>query len=88
LSLKGGNTSKALRVADRLHKLLAESGTAHKNSKVSDLITLSAGLSSIFPGDSTSMSRGDSQSMKLLMANVDEALNAAVEAGQNQTIVK
>jgi diguanylate cyclase (GGDEF)-like protein len=78
--LKGGNATNAFRIAEHLHKLVNESYIEHNYSPISNFITLSSGLSSLFP-DTTN-------SMKMLMGNVDKALKSAIEAGQNQTSVE
>ncbi|GLS91487.1 hypothetical protein GCM10007916_25560 [Psychromonas marina] len=76
---KGSNATTGLRVANALHELIASSSIEHKTSSISDFITISAGLSCLIPDKSNSM--------KILMNQVDIALNKAVQDGRNQTSV-
>jgi diguanylate cyclase (GGDEF)-like protein len=75
--LKGGNATNALRVAEYLHTFIAESQTEHKYSEIGDVMTVSVGLSSIFPSDINSM--------RVLMGETNKALNIAIKSGRNQT---
>jgi len=77
--IKGGNATNALRVAKYLHTFIEESQTEHKYSKVADVLTVSVGLSSLFPNDTNSMST--------LMSDTNNALNNAIQSGRNQTCV-
>lgn len=77
--IKGGNATNALRVAEYLHTFIAESSTEHKYSEVSDVVTVSVGLSSLFPSDSNSM--------KMLEDEAEKALQVAITSGRDQTSV-
>ncbi len=77
--IKGGNATNALRVADVLHRSVAESATEHKYSEASDVVTVSIGLSSLFPSDINSK--------KMLMVEANTALHAATTSGRNQISV-
>lgn len=77
--IKGGNATNALRIAESLHKFIAESNTEHKYSEVSDFVTVSIGLSSLFATDSNSI--------ETLIDEAKKALNTAIKAGRNQTSV-
>jgi diguanylate cyclase (GGDEF)-like protein len=71
--IKGGTVDAAQEVAELLRVAVEESRTEHKHSKVSDVVTLSIGLSSVFP-----------TSMNVLMQKSVEELNTAKNAGRNQ----
>ena len=77
--LKGGNATNALRVAESLHKFISESGTENIYSDISDLLSVSVGLSSQFPSDSNSINE--------LLRETNDALLEAINAGRNQTSV-
>ncbi|MFT6985649.1 MAG: diguanylate cyclase (GGDEF)-like protein [Psychromonas sp.] len=77
--LKGGNATQALRIAEQIHLLVAEVNTEHKCSEVSDVITVSIGLSSTLPSHLNSMA--------LLRDESKKAFHAAIKAGRNQTSV-
>jgi diguanylate cyclase (GGDEF)-like protein len=77
--VKGGNTADRLKDAESLHMALASASIEHKSSSIADSVTLSAGLSCLFPNETNSM--------KILMKNVDQALNRAIHEGRNQTSI-
>ena len=77
--IKGGNSTKALKAAESLRIALNDLNLAHPHSTVSDIITMSMGLSSIYPSDSNNM--------KILMAKVNDALSDAKSAGKAQLSV-
>ena len=77
--LKGGNATNALRVAKYLHTFVEESQTEHQYSEISDYLTVSIGLSSLFPNDMNSI--------RMLMGEANKALNLAIKSGRNQTNV-
>lgn len=77
--LKGGNATNALRVAEYLHTFITESETEHLYSEIDDVMTVSVGLSSLFPDDHNSL--------QVLMGESNKALNQAIKAGRNQTSV-
>jgi diguanylate cyclase (GGDEF)-like protein len=77
--IKGGNATGALRIAEALHKSVQASATEHAHSEASDLVSMSVGLSSIFPSDMNSM--------KTLMVEASKALHDATASGRNQTSV-
>ena len=77
--MKGGNATKAFKAAESLRVALKELNLAHPHSTVSDIITMSMGLSSIYPSDSNNM--------KILMAKANDALSDAKLAGQAQLSV-
>jgi len=71
--MKGGDESKALEVADILCQAVEKSRSEHKFSSVSRFVTLSIGVSSIYPN-----------SMQVLMRKVNGALHEAQILGRNQ----
>lgn len=77
--IKGGNATKALKVAENIRQAVEKAQVEHLYSSVSTVITLSMGLSSIFPSELNSM--------KLLLAEADKALYDAKETGRNQICV-
>lgn len=77
--IKGGNATSALRAVNCVHKLIAEQEIEHLGGTDVSSVTLSSGLSSIFPDDANSM--------KMLMNQVDEALKKSIYNGRNQTSV-
>ena len=77
--LKGGNATNALRVVKYLHTFIEESQTDQPHSEVADVLTVSVGLSSLFPNDTNSI--------RILMAETNKALNNAIKSGRNQTSV-
>ena len=71
--IKGGDVETANEIAESLRLAVEVSRTEHKFSKVSDVVTLSIGISSIYP-----------TSMKVLMQKSRDALYSAKKAGRNQ----
>jgi len=76
---KGGNATQALKVAEFIHTAVENSGTEHKYSLASEFVTMSIGLSSIFPSELNSM--------KALMIEANTALHDATVSGRNQISV-
>ena len=74
--LKGGNATKPFKVAQKLHQTVEQSQIKHEHSDVKDIVTMSIGLSSIFPSNSNSM--------QTIMAEANTALNTAIASGKNQ----
>ena len=62
--LKGGNATRALKVGESVHQFIAESCTEHKYSEVGDVVTVSIGLSNIFPTESNSIEMLKDESKK------------------------
>tara|TARA_R110001583_G_scaffold9433_4_gene44773 strand:- start:19553 stop:20791 length:1239 start_codon:yes stop_codon:yes gene_type:complete len=77
--IKDGNATKALKIAEALHKSIQELEMEHPTSPVNNHLTMSLGLSSIFPGEDNSM--------KSLMKKVDSALTDAKSSGYDQISV-
>lgn len=77
--LKGGNATRALKVGEQVHQFVAESCTEHKYSEVGDVVTVSIGLSNIFPNETNSI--------EILKEEAKKAFHAAIKAGRNQTSV-
>jgi len=77
--LKGGNATRVLKLAEQMHQFVAESRTEHQGSEVSNSVTVSIGLSSVFPSDSNTMA--------LLKDEAKKAFHGAIKAGRNQTNV-
>jgi len=71
--LKDGNDEQADEVAECLRQAVAASRTEHKHSQIDEIVTLSIGISSIYP-----------KSMQVLMQETKEALLRAKKAGRNQ----
>jgi diguanylate cyclase (GGDEF)-like protein len=76
---KGGNATKAFRISEALHKAIAHSAIAHKYSDARDTVSMSIGLSSLFPSDLSSK--------KMLMVEASTALREAANGGKNRTSV-
>lgn len=77
--IKGGNATKGLKVAEALRESIESLCIDHVNSPVKNRLTMSSGLSNIFPNDENSM--------KTLMAKSTNALNEAKQAGHDQVII-
>lgn len=77
--IKGGNATKALKVTENIRVEIKKTQIEHLHSSVNSVVTLSLGLSSMFPSELNSM--------KILLAEADSALYAAKEAGRDQTAV-
>jgi len=71
--VKGGDVEAAQKIAECLRLAVEDSRTEHKHSKVSNFVTLSIGISSVYP-----------TSMKVLMQKSATALYSAKKAGYNQ----
>ncbi|WP_019613942.1 diguanylate cyclase domain-containing protein [Psychromonas ossibalaenae] len=77
--IKGGNATKGLKVAESIRVALEELNVEHAHSPVKNALTMSMGLSNIFPSEMNSM--------KMLMAKVDSALSDAKASGHDQISV-
>ena len=77
--MKGGNATSALKVAQSLHKGVLKSKITHEHSEAADTVTMSIGLSSLFPSELNTM--------KSLMIEANTALHAAITTGRNQISV-
>ena len=77
--IKGGNATNALKVTEKIRVEIKEAQIEHLYSSVNTVVTISLGLSSMFPSELNSM--------KILLAEADSALYAAKEAGRDQTAV-
>ena len=77
--LKGGNATKVLRAVEKLRGAVNETKIEHLHSEVSRYVTVSMGLSSMFPSDLNTM--------KMLVAEADAALYNAKTSGRNQISV-
>lgn len=77
--IKGGNATKVLRVAEKLREEINKTKVEHLYSDVSGYVTISMGLSSIFPSDLNTM--------KMLVAEADAALYNAKLSGRDQISV-
>lgn len=71
--IKGGDQNAILEIADSLRTAVEDSNTEHKFSKISKIVTLSIGISSLHPN-----------SMQMLMKSTDKALLNAKNSGRNQ----
>lgn len=71
--IKGGNVETAREIAEKVRFAVEKSRTEHKYSNVSNIVTLSIGISSIYP-----------TSMQEVMKQADTALCAAKISGRNQ----
>jgi len=74
--LKGVDTELVQEIAEALRLAVEQSQSEHKFSKVSEVVTLSIGMSSLYP-----------TSMKVLMQKSDNALNSAKKSGHNRVCV-
>ena len=77
--IKGSNATKGLKVAEELRSSIQELAMEHSTSPVSKNLTMSLGLSNIFPSDENSM--------KTLMSKADVALGDAKYSGYDQVSV-
>lgn len=74
--IKGGNATKVFRATEKLHEAVNKTKIEHLYSDVNPYVTMSMGLSSIFPSDLNTM--------KMLLAEADAALYDAKMSGRNQ----
>ena len=77
--IKGGNATKVFRAVEKLRETIKKTKIEHLHSDVSRYVTMSMGLSSIFPSDLNTM--------KMLVAEADEALYDAKMSGRDQISV-
>ena len=73
--LKGGDIDSVNEIAEKLRIAVEKSRTEHKFSSVSNIVTLSIGLSSFYP-----------TSMQVVMNQASAALGSAKTNGRNQVI--
>ena len=73
--LKGGDIDSVNEIAEKLRLAVEKSRTEHKFSSVSNIVTLSIGLSSFYP-----------TSMQVVMNQASAALGSAKTNGRNQVI--
>lgn len=74
--IKGGNATKGLKLAEALHASIQDLAMEHAHSPVKNSLTISLGLSNIFPSDENSM--------KTLLVNANNALTDAKSRGYDQ----
>ncbi|WP_435236284.1 diguanylate cyclase domain-containing protein [Psychromonas sp. PT13] len=74
--VKGGNATKALRASEKICSLVAGLSIKHQLSNVSEVLTMSLGLTHLFPSDRNSM--------KDLKDESNSALDMAILLGRNQ----
>lgn len=74
--IHGGNATKGLKVAETMKAALRDLQLEHATSPLKNTLTMSIGLSNIFPSELNTM--------KVLMSKVDMALNAAKKNGYDQ----
>ncbi|WP_022940042.1 transporter substrate-binding domain-containing diguanylate cyclase [Psychromonas hadalis] len=77
--IKGGNATKVFRAVEKLHEAIKQTKVEHLYSDVSRYVTMSMGLSSLFPSDLNTM--------KILIAEADAALYDAKMSGRDQISV-
>jgi diguanylate cyclase (GGDEF)-like protein/PAS domain S-box-containing protein len=77
--IKGGNVTKVFRGVEKIHAAINETKVEHLYSDVSQYITVSMGLSSIFPSELNTMN--------MLVAEADAALYDAKISGRDQISV-
>ncbi len=77
--IKGGNATKVFRAVEKLREAINKTKVEHLHSDVSRYVTMSLGLSSIFPSDLNTM--------KMLVAEADGALYDAKMSGRDQISV-
>lgn len=71
--IKGGDQQHISEIAESLRHSVESSNTEHKYSKISEIVTLSIGISSMYP-----------KSMRMLMKETNDALLSAQTSGRNQ----
>lgn len=76
---KGGNATSALKLGERIRSAIIDARIEHLYSSVSRIVTVSMGLSSLFPSNLNSI--------KILLAEADGALYLAKETGRDQICV-
>ncbi|MGB5445567.1 MAG: diguanylate cyclase, partial [Psychromonas sp.] len=76
LLFKGGNATKALKIAEEIHLEVAQLKIEHAHSSTNGFLSVSIGLSSLFPSELTTS--------KMLMAEVEAGLYDAQMAGRDQ----
>ncbi|MCP4323657.1 MAG: diguanylate cyclase [Alteromonadales bacterium] len=77
--IKGGNATKVFRAVEKLREAINQTKVEHLYSAVSRYVTMSMGLSSIFPSDLNTQ--------KILVAEADAALYDAKMSGRDQISV-
>lgn len=77
--IEGGNATKALKVAEELRQAVENAQIEHFYSQTSHILTLSMGLSSLFPSELNSK--------KILLAEAGSALYSAKNSGRDQVCV-
>jgi len=73
-SLKG-----AIAISEKLHTVIRDLSIPHQGSEVSDIVTISLGLTTMVPNSETSS--------KSLVTQADQALYVAKQQGRNQTSI-
>ncbi|HEY5716434.1 MAG TPA: diguanylate cyclase, partial [Psychromonas sp.] len=76
IMIKGGNATKALKIAEEIRLDVADLKLQHEHSSGNGFLTVSIGLSSLFPSELTTP--------KMLLAEVEAGLNDAQMAGRDQ----
>ncbi|WP_369434267.1 diguanylate cyclase [Psychromonas sp. MME1] len=76
---KGGNATNALKLAENIRMEVVSEKIEHLYSSVNRIVTLSMGLSSLFPSDLNST--------KILLAEAEGALHIAKQTGKDQLYV-
>jgi diguanylate cyclase (GGDEF)-like protein len=74
--MKGGNATKALKMTEKIHQAITDMKIKNAEASGKDFLTVSMGLSSLFPSDLTSQ--------KMLLAEVNSALDVAKTYGGDQ----
>ena len=77
--IEGGNATKALKVAEELRQAVEKAQIEHLYSQASNIISLSMGLSSLFPSELNNQ--------KMLLAEANSALYSAKNSGRDQICV-
>ena len=77
--IKGGNATKALKVAEALREAVIDTNIEHLYSSVNTIVTMSMGLSSILPSELNTM--------PMLLAEADSAMYQAKKDGRDQISV-
>ena len=74
--MKGGNATKALKITEQIYQAITDLKITNSDTSGNGFLTVSMGLSSLFPSDLTSQ--------KMLLAEVDSALYVAKTSGGDQ----